>query len=308
MSHEIQIPDGVWPTMVTPFLENREIDWDGLDALVDWYIDGGVAGLFAVCLSSEMFDLSPDEGVQLAARVVERSAGRVPVVSAGAFGVSIDEQAAMVRRLSETGVAAVVLTTNQLVGEDADDTDWRSAVERLMASTGNIPLGIYECPKPFPRLLSPDTMKWLSGTGRFYFFKDTCCDPVQLEAKINAVRGTPLRLFNANAQTLLGSLRAGANGYCSIDANFYPELYVRLCSDFTADPEAAEVLQAFLSVGNMTTRNKYPLSAKKFLALRGLPIRPVCRIKTQEFIPQEEAVLKHLLRLALDEIEQRSDS
>ncbi len=302
MTQTIQIPDGVWPVMLTPFLENKEIDWDGLDTLIDWYIDGGVAGLFAVCLSSEMYSLTPDECVQLSERVVSSAAGRVPVVSAGAFGNATGEQATMAERLYATGVQAVVLTTNQLVAEGADEDTWRKEAEAFLKTTRDIPLGIYECPKPYPFLLSPAMMKWLAHTGRFHFFKDTCCDPVQLEAKIQAVQGTPLRLFNANAQTLLGSLRAGASGYSSIDANFYPDLYTRLCADFEKDPEKAESLQAFLSVANMTTRNKYPLSAKKFLALRGLPIQPVCRIETQDFVPEEEAVLKHLLKLALNRI------
>ena len=71
-------PDGVWPTMITPFHSNKEksIDWEGLDSkgspmriflkkismhvsivLTEWYIKSGVAGIFSVCLSSEMFQV-----------------------------------------------------------------------------------------------------------------------------------------------------------------------------------------------------------------------------------------------------------
>jgi 4-hydroxy-tetrahydrodipicolinate synthase len=298
MAKNTRIADGVWPVMLTPFLENKEIDWDCLDHLVDWYIDAGVSGLFAVCLSSEMHHLSPDERIRLAGRVVKRANERVPVVTAGAFADSIDAQADMVKQCADTGAAAVVLTTNQIGKKGNDDGTWQKMFESLLAATGEIPLGLYECPDPFPRLLSPDLLKWAADTGRFRFFKDTCCDPVQLEARIRAVRNTPLRLFNANAQTLLGSLRAGAAGYSSIDANFYPELYVRLCRIFPEDPQAAESLQAFLSVANMATRHKYPLSAKIFLALRGLPIKPFCRVSRGSFTPKEETILGHLLQLA----------
>ena len=48
------LPKGVWPVMLTPFTQDGAIDWDGVDAITNWYIDSGVAGLFAVCLSSEM--------------------------------------------------------------------------------------------------------------------------------------------------------------------------------------------------------------------------------------------------------------
>jgi 4-hydroxy-tetrahydrodipicolinate synthase len=80
---------GVWPVMLTPFRGDGSVDWRGLDALTEWYLTSGVAGLFAVCLSSEMYELTHAERVQVAAHVVKRSAGRVPVVAAGAFGDSI---------------------------------------------------------------------------------------------------------------------------------------------------------------------------------------------------------------------------
>ena len=42
------LPTGAWPVMLTPFNENRSIDWDALDAYTDWLIELGSAGLFAV--------------------------------------------------------------------------------------------------------------------------------------------------------------------------------------------------------------------------------------------------------------------
>ena len=78
------LPTGAWPVMLTPFNENRSIDWVALDAYTDWLIELGSAGLFAVALSSEMYDLSHDERLELSARVVARAAGRVPVVASSA--------------------------------------------------------------------------------------------------------------------------------------------------------------------------------------------------------------------------------
>ena len=61
---------GVWPVMLTPFDENRQIDWESLKKLIDWYIAAGVHGLFANCQSSEMFFLSDDESLRLTRFVV----------------------------------------------------------------------------------------------------------------------------------------------------------------------------------------------------------------------------------------------
>lgn len=48
------IPSGLWPVMVTPFHEDRSIDWRGVDALTDWYLSAGAVGLFAVAQTIEM--------------------------------------------------------------------------------------------------------------------------------------------------------------------------------------------------------------------------------------------------------------
>lgn len=267
---------GVWPVMLTAFHDSGEIDWHGVDALVDWYIEAGVAGLFSVCLSSEMYQLSPEERVRLAAHVVARAADRVPVVAAGAFGESLAQQAERVKQLADTGVVAVVLTVNQLASEAEPDAVWQRNAAAMLDACGGIPLGLYECPQPYHRKLSPALLGWTAQTGGFRFLKDTCCRRDLIEAKLEAVRGTSLHWFNANCPTLLYSLRLGGHGYSGIAANYYPELFVRLCATFATEPDAAVGLQRFLTLADMTVRH-YPASAKRYVAGLGLPVGPTCR-------------------------------
>jgi len=80
------IPDGVYPTMITPYTEEGRIDYDALEKLVEWHIERGVAGLFAVCQSSEMFHLSLRERLELARMSIRFVHGRVPVPCVGACG------------------------------------------------------------------------------------------------------------------------------------------------------------------------------------------------------------------------------
>lgn len=80
------LPRGSFPTMITPFLENGDIDFATVDRLVEWYCASGCAGIFTVCLSSEMYHLTPEERVKLAAHVKKQVAGRVIVVASGTFG------------------------------------------------------------------------------------------------------------------------------------------------------------------------------------------------------------------------------
>jgi len=58
MDHMNKFPGGVWPVMLTPFKNNGEVDYGCFQALTDWYIENGSDGLFAVCQSSEMYQMS----------------------------------------------------------------------------------------------------------------------------------------------------------------------------------------------------------------------------------------------------------
>lgn len=284
----------VWTVMLTPFGESLGIDWDGVDALVDWYISTGVSGIFTVCLSGEMYHLAENERPAMARRVVERAGGRAPIVASGTFGGSLDTQADDVKRMAETGVAAVVVIASQLAGPDEDESVWLRNVDGLLSRTEGIPLGLYECPAPYHRLLSPSAMRHVAETGRFLFHKDTCCSPDAIRRKLEAVEGTPVRWLNANAPTLLYSLQQGGAGFCGIAGNLIPELFVWLCRNFESRPEVAADVQRFISIADMVVRNKYPTCAKIHLANLGLPIRPACRNGVQALSEEELLVLQHL--------------
>jgi 4-hydroxy-tetrahydrodipicolinate synthase len=292
-------PPGVWPVMLTPFLPDRSIDWTTVDALVELYVAAGAAGLFAVAQSAEMFQLTEEERVALAERVVRSAAGRVPVVAAGAFGPTPQRQAAMVHRLAATGVRAVVLLSNQLADDGESDEDWRARAEALLAATDGIDLGLYECPTPYKRILTPATLGWAASTGRFVFHKDTCLIGTQIRSKLAAVRGTRLRLFNAEMASLLESLQAGAYGFSGIAANYYPELTVWLCRHALDRPDDSRRLHDLLTVAEQVVDTKYPTAAKRFLRQSGrVPaIGDVCRVQSVGFSEHDDRTLRSLDRL-----------
>lgn len=272
------IPDGVWPTLTTPYKEDGEIDYAVLERQIDWYLENGASGLFAVCQSSEMFNLSLRERLELARASVRFAGGRVPVIASGHVAPTIRDQAEEARMMADTGVAAVVLVSNRLAGEREGDDAFKRNLESFLGALGEgILLGFYECPAPYKRLLSPEAMRFAASTGRFGFLKDTSCSVENIEAKLAIVKGTGFKVFNANSATLLDSLRAGASGYSGVMANFHTDLYAWLCENWKAEPERAEELQAFLGLSSVIEYQYYPVSGKYAFALAGLPYGLSCR-------------------------------
>ena len=255
--------DGVWPVMLTPFTDDNEVDYEALGKLVDWYIENGVAGLFADCQSSEMFYLSLEERIKIAQFVKKQSDGRVPVVASGHISDKLEDQINELNAVAATGVDAVILISNRLAKEDEDDTVWLENLKKIIQELPeNLPLGLYECPYPYKRIISPELLKWCAETGRFYFIKDTSCDLNNMEQKLKAIKGSHLKLFNANSSTLLETLQMGAAGFSGVMANFHPDLYVWLCRNYKKYPEKARKLADFLTLASMIERQVYPVNAK----------------------------------------------
>ena len=301
-----KLPGGLWSVMLTPFLENKDIDTAGLERLTEFYIESGANGLFANCASSEMYSLTDAERLLIIKTTLKAAQGKVPVVASGTFSNSVDKCADFIRQVHDTGAAAVVLITSQLVSKDESDDILKKRTGQLLKLTGNIPLGIYECPSPYKRLLSPELMKWLGESGRFFYHKDTSCDPAAIISKIKAVANTPFSFFNADTPTALVSLKNGGSGLSPIGANFYPELYAELIKGVNERKNEKELnrLGTRLTVMDSVVGLLYPLSAKMFLQQKGLPIRFVCRVPHRKVQADDHLRFNALMEMYKETLEQ----
>ena len=297
-------PGGSWPVMLTPFTADNQVDYPALKKLTDWYITNGVSGLFAVCQSSEMFFLTLDERIRIAQKTVEFAAGRVPVIASGHISDEFKQQAEELNAMAKTGVDAVILITNRLAAQEESDEVWIENCARLLDKIdSSIPLGFYECPYPYKRILSPKMIRWASQTGRFYFLKDTCCDADQIREKLEICKGTRLKLYNANTATLLESLKDGAYGYCGVMANMHPRLY-RILYDRYEKEDMTE-LSEFLTLSALIERQCYPVNAKYYLSLEGVPIKPYCRVKNADELTETFKKEVQMLRDLSERMENR---
>ena len=282
------------PVMLTPFNLKAKIDFSVVEQLVDFYLAAGVSGFFANCLSSEMYSISEDERLELTAHIVRYVNGRVPIVATGSFGLTIEDKAEFSKKIYDTGIDAVVLITGHYANvEDGDDVLMKR-FERMFALTNNIPLGTYECPAPYKRILSAGVFGKLLGTGRLKYHKDTSIELEQVKAKLAIANIDGFDFFDAHTPNAMYSLQMGARGMSSISGNFYPEVLVWMCNHATDPAKQDEVrwLQSELTRVDPLIHQAYPMSAKYFLQLRGLPIRTISRAYAQELTPAQKEVLK----------------
>lgn len=284
--------------MLTPFKDNGSIDFDGLTRLIETYLNAGVQGLFANCQSSEMYELSDEEKLQVISHVMKIAAGSVPVVAVGNFGKAVPEQATFMKRIYGTGVQAVIIVTSLIAAANEEPDVFEERIFQLFNLTGKIPLGFYECPEPYKRLLTPKQLAKFVATGRVIYHKDTCLDIALVREKLEATDAYPsFGLYDAYAVNAVDSLNAGAAGLSCIQGNFFPELIVWLCDhyDDKGNKEEVDKVQEFLKDNMEVVHTSYPMAAKYYLQKSGLNISTYTRTRSGNVTSPMEKKLDDLL-------------
>ena len=134
--------------------------------------------------------------------------------------------------------------------------------------------------------------------------KDTCCDASEIKNRIEWVKDSPLLLLNANSQTLLESMRDGAQGYCGVMCNYHPKLYSWLKQNYLTQPETAQYVQSVLCMSAFIEGGAaYPLSAKYHMNLCGIPTEITSRVRKSEDLTEYGKSCVRQMKLMCDKLE-----
>ena len=171
------IPNGVYPTMITPYTTDNKIDFNAVEQLLNWYHERNVAGVFAVCQSSEMWFLDFEERLALMKFIAEHKPKGMTVVASGHTAEDLDRQVYESNAFIDTGVDSYVFISNRFAKPDEDDDVLLKNLDYVLSKLPEYGFGVYECPYPFGRQLTPYVLKHMADSGKFQFLKDTCCNP-----------------------------------------------------------------------------------------------------------------------------------
>jgi 4-hydroxy-tetrahydrodipicolinate synthase len=100
--------DGVFIIAATPFTEEGGLDLASTDRMVDFYLGCGVAGITILGIMGEAPKLSGEEALRFARHVLDRVAGRVPVV-VGVSAAGLDPMRGLALPAMEAGAAGVMV-------------------------------------------------------------------------------------------------------------------------------------------------------------------------------------------------------
>lgn len=216
---------GVVPPVVTPLTENREVDFEALDRVVEHLIAGGVHGLFMLGSSGEVIFHDPETRRAILERAVRTVAGRVPVL-AGVIDPTTERTIARVRDAEAIGVDAVVVTapfyTRTSQPEIVDHF-------RYVREAATVPVVAYDIPVCVHSKLERSSVVALAKEGAIQGLKDSSGDDGSFRFCLLDLADRPDVFLMTGSEILVDTaLMMGAHGVVPGLANVDPHGYVRL--------------------------------------------------------------------------------
>ena len=233
---------GIVPPVLTPFTAAGELDLPSLDRLVDHLLDAGVDGLFALGSSGQVAYLTDAQRAEVVTRIVERAAGRVPVV-VGTADLTAPRVIEQGRAAVAAGASGIVVTAPLYALNDSPEIGRHF---RMIAAAVDCPVLAYDVPVRVHAKLGLGLLLELGRDGVIAGVKDSSGDDVAFRRLVaaNAAAGHPLDLLSGHEVMLDGMFLLGADGGVPGLANVDPAGYVRLWRAAQArDWEAARAEQ-----------------------------------------------------------------
>lgn len=241
--------NGVFIIAATPFTDDGALDLASTDRLVDFYLGHGVDGMTILGILGEAPKLSDEEAVAFARRVLDRVAGRVPVI-VGVSAAGLNNLSRLARTSMAAGAAGVMVAPLQGLGTE---DRVRQYFAQVCAALGpDVPVCYQDYPQTTGVRVSVETILALtSDHAQIVMLKHEDWPGL---AKLARVRegsgraGVPrLSILTGNSALFLPQEMArGADG--AMTGFAYPEMLVQVVARHRAgDPDGAEdIFDAYL--------------------------------------------------------------
>lgn len=268
--------------LVTPFSEGGEIDFLGLERLVDFQLANGSDGILVLGTTGESSTMTDEEDLEVARCVIERVAGRIPVIG-GAGSNATAESMRKSAALVAAGCDGLLLITPYYnkSNEEGIYQHFKYVLDRV-----DVPCVLYNIPGRTGCSISEHNVARLSRHPNAWAIKEAS-GSIEYASLVARHLSDDFRMFSGNDDIVIPLMSLGASGVISVWANVAPRTVHDMCAAFlSGDLSAARGIQLDnLELIHALFCEVNPIPVKAALARMGM-IEPVWR---QPLWPLSEA-------------------
>ncbi|MBQ7712840.1 MAG: 4-hydroxy-tetrahydrodipicolinate synthase [Clostridia bacterium] len=217
---------GAATAIITP-MKNGEVDFDALGRLVDYQIENGIDALVAAGTTGESSTLTDEEHVEVIKTVVDRAAGRVPVIAGtgsndAAYAVKLSQDAC---RLGADALLLVTPYYNKATQAGL------IAMYKEIAANVDRPIILYNVPSRTGVNIEPSTYAALAEVPNVVAIKEANGNIGKIVETMSLVSGK-LDLYSGNDDQIVPLMSLGGLGVISVLSNLLPRETSELCHAF----------------------------------------------------------------------------
>ncbi len=285
-------PKGIIPPIATPFDEKGQININIIKKLIDYLIEGGVHGLFALGSQGEFYALEREEKRKVLEIVVDYAKGKVPVY-AGTGAITTRETVKLTKMAEEIGVDAVSIITPFFISPTQNEL--YEHYQNIAKST-SLPILIYNNPGRTGINLSVDLITRLSKIDNIVGIKDSSGD-MTLTSEYIRKTDDDFSILAGRDTLIYGTLLYGGKGAIAATANVAPKLAVEIYDAYmNGNIERAKKAQANLAILRVAfSLGSFPVVIKDALRLIGINVGSA-RAPIKSLDGKKEEILKNILQ------------
>lgn len=209
---------GSMVALITPMLENGDVDYEKLEELIEWHIESGTHAIVAVGTTGESATLNVQEHSNVIHFCVKQVAGRVPVIAG--TGANSTHEAISLTKTAKVAGADCALLVVPYYNKPTQEGIYQHY--KAIAEAVDMPQMLYNVPGRTVVDMSLETVERLAEIDNIVAIKDATGSLERAEAMINSVSDRMV-ILSGDDPTALGLVKLGGKGNISVTANVAPK-------------------------------------------------------------------------------------
>lgn len=261
-------PVGVGVALITPFNTDLTVDYAGLARLIEHCIEGGVDYFVVNGTTAENPTLSTEEKQQILSFVIEKNAGRLPVV----FGIGGNNTAALCEELVNFNVEGVsaILSASPYYNKPTQEGIYLHY--SALAQASPLPLILYNVPgRTSSNISAQTTVRLAKEFENIVAIKEASGNLDQI-TEIILHRPEDFAVISGDDNLTYAMMGLGAEGVISVSGQGVPEVFCAMV-DAMIDGDVPTALANHLALYDLTNllfKEGNPAGIKTLLNQRGV--------------------------------------
>lgn len=259
---------GTGVALVTPFKEDKSVDFESLQKLIDFVIDGGVQYIVTLGTTGETPTLSKEEKLEIIDCTFSTVAARVPVV----IGIGGNNTQSIIKDIESFPIenAVAILSASPYYNKPSQEGIYQHY--KALASATNKPIILYNVPgRTGSNIAASTTLSLANEIGNISGIKEASGNLAQC---MQILRDKPqdFMVVSGDDNLAMAQIACGMDGVISVAANCFPKDFSMMVNHaLENDYMNARTLNNKLLLGyDLLFAENNPAGVKAFLSELGI--------------------------------------